>query len=113
MKKILFILTILFTSCYWNNDLNDYDSLVNYKSRSVEYYWYYHPTLFIGEDSVQVIGFLSNYDDTQEYSVNRRVKVYNDTIYIQKRYSSFYYNIFKGSLYFNDKDPYPINTILH
>lgn len=95
MKKILFILTIFFTSCYCDTDLNEYDSLVNYKYRSVEYYWYYNPTLFTGEDSVQVVGILSNYDDTKEYSVNRRVKVHNDTIYIQKRYSSFSFNIFK------------------
>lgn len=112
MKKLLFILSILFTSCYWNTDLNDYDLVVNHKSRSEEYYWYYNPTLFIGEDSVQVVGFLSNYNDTQEYSVNRRVKVYNDTIYIQKRYKEFYNNIFKGSFYFKNKLPYPIDTIL-
>lgn len=50
---------------------------------------------------------------TSTNEVNRRVKVYNDTIYIQKRYKEFYNNIFKGSFYFKNKTPYPINTILY
>ncbi len=110
MKKILFILIILFSSCHWCIDLNDY-SQFNINTKAEEYYWYYDPQLFHNIDTCQVVGALSN-NINNDWQINKKCLVHNDTVYIIKRYIAKDYNIFDGVIYIKDKKPFRLITKL-
>ena len=112
MKKILFILVFILSSCYCSIDLNDINVKSN-NTRADEYYWYYDPQLFYNVDTCQVVGTLSN-NINNDWQINRRCIIYNDTIYIVKRYIAKDHNIFDGVIYIKDKgnEPFRLITIL-
>lgn len=112
MKKIVFVLfTIcLFNSCYLNTDLNDINVKSN-KARADEYYWYYNPQLFNNLDSCQIVGYLQNVNGA-ERAINRKCPIYNDTIYVVKRYIAEDYKLFDGVIYIKDKEPFRLITEL-
>ncbi|MBQ8455636.1 MAG: hypothetical protein IJ537_09930 [Bacteroidaceae bacterium] len=99
------LLTLLFASCYFDTDLNDYDSIVTpNKSMSEEYYWLYNSKLFHGIDSCQVVGQLENENDEQDfYSINRKCLVSNDTIYVAKRDLTGNHTVLNGRFYIDDE----------
>lgn len=110
MKKlyILFISLILY-SCYCSTDLNDINVKSN-NTRADEYYWYYDPRLFYNVDTCQVVGFLTN--NTDNTQINRQCIIYNDTIYVVKRYIAKDYKLFDGVIYIKDKEPFRLITEL-
>ena len=109
MKKLFFLLVILLSSCYCDWDLNNYPKPT---TRADEYYWYYNSELFYNRDSCQVIGVLTSNYDNESYNINRRCKVYNDTIYIEKRRIAGHHNYFKGVILLKNQEPILIETIL-
>ena len=115
MKRILFILstifilsTMLFSSCYSDEDLNEY---TKQPPRQSEYFWYYDPFMFLGNDTVQLIGCLASKYDSEVHYVNRSCKVYNDTIYIKHKYIYPTHNIYKGIIRTN-KQVYGVEITL-
>lgn len=108
LKKVLYTFVILLCSCQC--DWNLYNQ-ARMETRSEAYYWYYNDTLFDNIDSCQIIGFLSSLHDKESYSINRRCKIYHDTIYVEKRAIAGHHNRFEGILYFNKKE-YPLQTTL-
>lgn len=102
MKKILFILTILLSSCYWTEDLNDYNTE---SSRQSRYFWYCNHDMFINADSVHLVGQLESKYSNEIHYVNRSCKVYNDTIYISRKNIYPLHYIYKGNI--------RVNNIIH
>ncbi len=105
MKKILFVLVFVLSSCYWSNDLTP-DSQITYQSD--EYYWYYNNSIFKGVDSCQVVGVLKNKFTDDMRQINHKCAISNDTIYIIKKYIAKENNIFDGVFYIRGDDPYRI-----
>lgn len=113
MKKILFILVILLSSCSWNTDLNEYEQFINNNTRADEYYWYYNKELFIGVDSCYTVGTLESKYNNEKYQINHQVPICNDTIYIVKKYIAEKNNIFNGVIYIKNKEPFRLITELN
>ena len=110
MKNFLFILVFILSSCYWNTDLNDY-SQFNKNTKAEEYYWYYDSQLFHDIDTCQVVGTLSN-NINNDWQINRKCLVHNDTVYVIKRFIAKEYKLFDGVIYIKDKEPFRLITIL-
>lgn len=105
MKKILFILTILLSSCYWTEDLNNYNNYNTESSRQSIFFWYYDHDMFINTDSVHLVGQLESKYSNEIHYVNRSCKVYNDTIYISRKDNYPLHYIYKGNI--------RVNNIIH
>ena len=100
MRKVILTLPLLICSCCWENNLNDEYNKPNI--RSVDYFWYYNKELFHGEDYCQLIGRIINEDnESSGQYINKRCSIYNDTIYVKRRYIKPEYNIFEGTIYIN------------
>ena len=114
MKRLLyifvtFIITLLLTSCYWSDDLNEYtDDSHSNRPDAYHYFWYYNPDLFKDVEYCQVIGryelFDPSSDDNYGHYTNQRCTVYHDTIYLKKRTMFPEYNYFNGSIIIDDNE---------
>lgn len=103
-------LVLLLTACRWGgNDGLPGDGDVKYPVVK-DYYWYYNKELFENADSCYVVGVLESRSNDEKYQVNHQCKIYNDTIYIVKKFTKN--NIFKGVIYLKDKEPFTLNTEL-
>ena len=110
MKKLyILLISLILCSCYCSTDLNDINIKSN-NARADEYYWYYDPQLFHNSDTCQVIGVLTNYNSNTY--INRQCIIYNDTIYVVKRYIAKDYKLFDGVIYIKNKEPFRLITEL-
>lgn len=97
MKHLIFIFfALLLSSCYWDEDLNNYNTYNSKQSRNVVNFWYYNDTLFKNHEYCQLIGTFENDTINEYHYVNRRCMIYNDTIYPKPRYVGPNNTIFNG-----------------
>ena len=73
---------ISFSSCYKDIDLNDYETEKDEViAPSPRYYFFYHNSkIFHGHEYCNVVGDLRGKTTKYKEYINRRCKIYNDTI---------------------------------
>jgi len=89
MKHFIFIFfTLLFSSCYKNVDLNEYDEYYGNRPNPSEYFWYYDKELFGNAEYCQLVGELKSPYCEKSHNINRQCHIYDYTIYPIKRYNA-------------------------
>ena len=103
---ILCIGVLLLASCYFDDDLNNYDG----KGETAkvvdlgDYYWFVGGAMVSGVDSCQVVGWLENESNPDDiYSINRKCLVSHDTVYVTQKDLAPHHNVLNGRIYVGEE----------